>query len=342
MGENYRPSLDDPHVWVPYRYHPSRTAAIIFVAAFALTTILHSYQVFRRKTWYFIPLVVGGIFETLGFLGRILSTNDLWALGPFIMQSLLLLVAPALFAASIYIILGRIILLADGEKYSLIRQKWLTKIFVTGDVISFLVQGGGGGIQAAGSLALLHTGEKIIIVGLFIQLAFFGFFIVIAGLFHYRLVKANPTPSSKSFDPLLTMPSTEVRRPRPLTASSSAPLSPTNDLNIHDLPWKRHIYALYVASALIMIRSVFRVIEYLQGNNGYLLRHEVFLYVFDGLLMFGVMSLFNWIHPAQVTDLYQRRMVEEGMRYSLRENREGYLRSQEGNVERGISKGQAL
>ena len=75
--------------------------------------------------------------EVLGFLGRILSTNDFWALGPFIMQSILLLVAPALFAASIYMILGRIILLTDGEKHSIIRQKWLTKIFVTGDCINF-------------------------------------------------------------------------------------------------------------------------------------------------------------------------------------------------------------
>lgn len=49
----------------------------------------------------------------------------------------------ALFAASIYIILGRIILLVDGERYSLVRQKWLTKLFVAGDVLSFLLQGAG-------------------------------------------------------------------------------------------------------------------------------------------------------------------------------------------------------
>jgi uncharacterized membrane protein YraQ (UPF0718 family) len=59
------------------------------------------------------------------------------------MQSLLILLAPALFAASIYIILGRIILLVDGERYSPVRQKWLTKVFVTGDVFSFLLQGAG-------------------------------------------------------------------------------------------------------------------------------------------------------------------------------------------------------
>jgi hypothetical protein len=249
------------------------------------------------------------LVEVVGFVGRTLSTDDVWALGPFIMQSLLLLVAPALFAASIYIILGRIILLTNGEKHSVIRQKWLTKVFVTGDVLSFLVQGGGGGVQAAGSLELLHTGEKLIIVGLFIQLAFFGFFIVVAGLFHWRLAKANPKLSPEDFRTYYT-PSSAESAPHRLTALSSIPLSP-NDLNVHDLPWKRHLCALYLASALIIIRSVFRAVEYMQGNNGYLLRHEVYLYVFDGVLMFGVMCLFNKIHPAQITDLYQRRMIEK-------------------------------
>jgi hypothetical protein len=59
------------------------------------------------------------------------------------MQSLLLLLAPALFAASIYMVLGRIIRLTDGEAYSLIRVSRLTKIFVAGDVLSFLVQSTG-------------------------------------------------------------------------------------------------------------------------------------------------------------------------------------------------------
>jgi len=79
----------------------------------------------------------------VGFIGRFISHNDVWALGPFIMQSLLILLAPALFAASIYTILGRIILLVDGERYSLVCQNWLTKLFVSGDIFSFLLQGTG-------------------------------------------------------------------------------------------------------------------------------------------------------------------------------------------------------
>ncbi len=64
-------------------------------------------------------------------------------LGPYVVQTLLLLVAPALFAASIYMVLGRIIVSVDGESYSLIKKKWLTKVFVTSDAISFFIQLGG-------------------------------------------------------------------------------------------------------------------------------------------------------------------------------------------------------
>ncbi len=64
-------------------------------------------------------------------------------MGPYIIQTLLLLVAPALFAASIYMELGRIILLVDGEGHALIKKKWLTKLFVAGDVLSFSMQAAG-------------------------------------------------------------------------------------------------------------------------------------------------------------------------------------------------------
>jgi hypothetical protein len=56
----YHPALDDPTAWVPYRYHPSNIAAIIFVVSFSLTTLLHTFQLFKYKTWYFIPLIIGG------------------------------------------------------------------------------------------------------------------------------------------------------------------------------------------------------------------------------------------------------------------------------------------
>lgn len=195
-----------------------------------------------------------------------MSTEDIWALGPFILQSILLLVAPALFAASIYIVLGRVIRSVNGEEHSLIPVRWLTRTFVLGDVVAFLLQMGGGGIQAAGTLQTMEIGEKIIIAGLFAQILFFGFFVVVAGLWHYRFL--------------------QHRR---------------GALGSHKGIWQKMLYALYAGSGLIMVRSIFRVIEYLMGNNGYLLRHEYYLYVFDATLMFLEMVLFVVHHPSKLS-----------------------------------------
>lgn len=83
--------------------------------------------------------------ELIGYIGRAASAEQTpnWTLGPYIVQSILLLIAPALFAASIYMGLGRIILLVDGEDRSLVKKKWLTKLFVIGDILSFQVQASG-------------------------------------------------------------------------------------------------------------------------------------------------------------------------------------------------------
>lgn len=62
---------------------------------------------------------------------------------PYIIQSLLLLLGPAFFAASIYMILARLIRLLEAENYSIIKTKWLTSVFVLGDVLSFFTQSGG-------------------------------------------------------------------------------------------------------------------------------------------------------------------------------------------------------
>lgn len=55
-----RPALDDPDAYVLYRYYPSQVAAIIFVVLFGVTTILHLFQLVKKRTWYFISLLVGG------------------------------------------------------------------------------------------------------------------------------------------------------------------------------------------------------------------------------------------------------------------------------------------
>lgn len=167
-------------------------------------------------------------------------------------------------------ILGRLIRHIDGEKYSLIRTTRLTKLFVLGDVLSFLMQGGGAGIlsganhgSASHAQKQINLGQNVIIGGLIVQVIFFGSFVVVAALFHTRARKA-----------------THIRA--------------------LEVPWERCMYLLYGTSALVFVRSIFRVIEYAQGNAGFIMRHEVFLYLFDSVLMLGVMVLMNVVHPGEL------------------------------------------
>ncbi|OJJ88982.1 RTA1 domain-containing protein [Aspergillus glaucus CBS 516.65] len=261
---------DEEAIFAFYRYDPSMGGAVLFTLLFMGTTFYHIFQLFKARTWFFIPFVIGGLFEIIGYVGRALSSKQSpdWTLGPYIVQTLCLLLAPALLAASIYMLLGRIILVLQAESHAILKKKWLTKIFVTGDVMSFILQGAGGGIQSSGSLDGMKTGEHIIIVGLFVQIVFFGFFIIVAVLFDLKLRKYSI--------------------PRCFAA---------------EIPWRKHLNILYVTSLLILVRSLFRLVEYIQGNKGYLLRHEVYLYVFDSLLILITMVVFNIAHPREITQL---------------------------------------
>ncbi|KAH8911192.1 RTA1-domain-containing protein [Coniochaeta sp. PMI_546] len=240
-----------------YRYDPSLPAAIVSLVIFFILTVLHAVRMYRGRAFYFTAFTIGGLFEVVGYCGRAWSHFDKFALGGFIMQAILILVAPALFAASIYMILGRLIRALRAEHLSLIPVRWVTRTFVTGDIISFTLQAGGGGIQAGGTLDLYNIGEKVIVAGLFIQIVFFGFFLITAIIFYRKFVGNQTAPAIRN-----------------------------------EIPWRRHLWVLFTVSTIILIRSIFRVVEYLQGNHGFLISHEIFLYMFDALLMAIVMGIF--------------------------------------------------
>lgn len=222
----------------------------------------------------------------MGYIGRALSASESppYSLGPFITESVLLLVAPALFAASIYMELGRIVLMINGDKALFVRRTWSTKIFVTGDVICFLLQAGGAGLLSSGNASSIDTGNDMIIGGLFVQVVFFGLFVIAAALFHFKISR-NPTPLAL------------------------------------ERPWRKHLTGLYIVSTLIFVRSIVRCVEYIQGFDGYILKHEVFLYVFDAVPMFFAVVSMNWSHPGEVARYVRedrgKTEVERGVAASM-------------------------
>ena len=97
-----------------------------------------------------------------------------------------------------------------------------------------MVQAGGAGLLvAADDDAGFKRGENIVLGGLMLQILIFGFFVVVAGIWHVRL----------------------ARQP---TAASS------------DIAWAKLMVLLYVSSVCITLRNVARVIEYAMGQVRFL------------------------------------------------------------------------
>jgi hypothetical protein len=46
-----------------YRYTPSIPAAVVFAAVFLIVTILHGIQLWRYRTFFFIPFIIGLLCE---------------------------------------------------------------------------------------------------------------------------------------------------------------------------------------------------------------------------------------------------------------------------------------
>lgn len=197
---------------------------------------------------------------TLGYIFRAVSSSDQTAIGPYIAQNVCILLPPSLYAATIYMIYGRIVIYAQEPRLSIVSPQKVTKVFVIGDVLAFLTQASGGGMMAISSMA--HMGQIITIVGLFIQLFFFGAFLTISIIFGRRVQNAKSS----------------LRR----------------------LPYGILLYVLFFVSVLIIARCLYRIVEFCQGNDGYLMSHEAFMYVFDTIPMFAVQVVFHYWHPGRI------------------------------------------
>ncbi|KAF1947476.1 RTA1 like protein [Clathrospora elynae] len=255
--------------YVLWPYTPSIAGSAIAAAVMFILFGIHTFRLVKNRTWFCIPLVIGAACETIGYSARAAAHSNTKSTTPYIIQSTLILLPPILFAASIYMILGRVMLRTGSAGYAVIRATWVTRIFVSGDILCFLIQAGGAGMLVSGSGS--NLGESIILAGLILQIVIFAFFVAVAGIWHARLC-AKPT-----------------------TATA-------------EVPWKRYVLCLYAASMCITIRNLCRVVEYGIGKDGYLLSHDWPLYVYDFLPMVVTLGVcVAWydpnITPGRKTDI---------------------------------------
>jgi hypothetical protein len=180
----------------------------------------------------------------------------------------MIVLPPVLMAGIIYVVFGRIVFLVVPPRDRTFRMlwapaRWLTPIFVAFDILSLL-------LQLIGALMLtqadpasedftdqIDRGRLIAVVGVVIQIVAFGFFTIVAGRFH---------AISKRFDDRTHEPLSDSHQS--LSSSVRKPGFPVQ------MNWRHLLLAIIVSCGLILIRSVYRLVEFIEGREGYIMNNE--------------------------------------------------------------------
>ncbi|OAP56868.1 hypothetical protein AYL99_08980 [Fonsecaea erecta] len=251
-----------------YNYVPSFAAAVIFLVLYGLALIMNLGMMFWHRSWFWWSMNFAVAMEFVGYLTRAISIKNLDEKSVFIVQTVMILVAPAVMAAACYMAFGRVVLWVVPPRFQSARHLWvparrITPVFVGSDVFSFFVQVIGGAMVAgANTKSHANAGKNVVLVGLGLQLASFGFFV-------FATLRLNV---------LLRTTLRDISLPK-------------------ERNWQLFLTVINVANILILIRTLLRFIEFALGTTNYLIDHEWFFYAFDSALMFLVVILFIVVHP---------------------------------------------
>lgn len=190
------------------------------------------------------------------------------------MQIVCLTIAPAFFAAGIYLTITRIVI-TIGESNSRIKALSFPRFFIPCDFISLLLQAIGGGMAsvAANNHKSPETGDHIMVAGLGFQVLTIAIFILICLDF-------------------------AIRTRRNAGSGPHGPSTHIGDASLRSSPkFKGFLVALALATVCIFIRSIYRVIELAQGWEGELIKNQRYFIVLEGVMVLVAVLALNLFHP---------------------------------------------
>ncbi|KAL4737170.1 hypothetical protein BDV11DRAFT_160589 [Aspergillus similis] len=262
-----------------YVYAPNKGAPIFFTIAYALSAAAHVLQCQRYRSWQLLGLyplcgvlfAVGYALREYGAYHYLYDEKNKTVLMVYILSQVFIFVCPPLLELANYHILGRIFSYVPH-----LAPLPANRVLATFGALMALVEllnslGVAFSSNPSSSMSQQNAGSDLTIAALSMQLVVILSFVILGGLFHRRLAKAE-IPAKKAMVPLQT---------------------------------------LYVSMSLILIRCIYRLIEHtgsttVDTNNievlkalTPVLRYEWFFYVFEATLMLLNSVLWNVCHPGR-------------------------------------------
>ncbi|KAF4947932.1 hypothetical protein FSARC_13864 [Fusarium sarcochroum] len=269
-------AVPDKYGYVPpescnanYGFYPKWGDNTALAIVFGLSTVSHLAQAIVLKQKFCWVIVMGAAWECICFVLRALGARDQQQSVYVTISTLLFLLAPIWINAFIYMIVARLVYFLHPQRRIIgISAQWLAKCFVTFDVLCFIIQAAGGGLLASDDADTSKLGTKVYMAGIGVQLGFVLIFIVVHSIFFRDL-------------------------------SRYTRLGKLENRNRYIVPL---CWVIYAVLGLILVRIVFRLIEFSGGASGsnVVLRHEGFQLYLDALPMLVAVAMLNLIHPGIV------------------------------------------
>jgi hypothetical protein len=144
--------VDDPNSG--WGFCPNSAPAYLYAVLFGILLITHFTQMIVYRKLYSLVIVFSALLQTLVFVFRILSINNPDSELFYTLWFVIILVAPIFTNAYVYMVFGRMVhnFLLEKRLCGLQARRF-SLIFVTLDIIAFLIQVAGASIASGDNIS---------------------------------------------------------------------------------------------------------------------------------------------------------------------------------------------
>lgn len=243
-----------------FDFYPSMALSIVALVLFILASLTVLGMTIKTRQWYMVIASIVGFMEMGGYACRIQMLHKP-IYGAYVAMQCLLIIPPSFLALVQYITLGKVVALVKQrfpERKLLVKPRLVIWGFFVMEIIALTCQGAGAGLSVSdkGVNDTLKSGRALLIVGLVAL-------VVLMLCYGITAVYVNR--------------------------------SPLYDVK-HSHNLRRLFPVLYVCTGLLLIRNIFRLVEFAQGFEGAIARQEKYFYGFDALMIFLILIVNTFFH----------------------------------------------
>ncbi|GMM35791.1 hypothetical protein DASC09_031160 [Saccharomycopsis crataegensis] len=263
-----------------YGMIPSKGGNMAFAILFGIAVMAHiGLGIWYKQRWIGVAFFFGLGLEIIGYAARTKAHDVPNGQDEFLAQIICLTIAPCFVMAAYYYLLAKFVIIY-GQRFSFFPPIYYSYLFITCDIVSLVLQAAGGGSAAISmeNNQPTDSGTHIMVAGLAFQVAtmtvflFFWFYFFNNVYFvsskegdysHHKLTIKNFFDTDYK-DELFSPQYVEIRKSK---------------------LFKWFPFIVLLGTIAIYTRCIYRVIELAQGWNGFLITHENYVFVLDGMMI---------------------------------------------------------